>query len=254
MATIPPPPPTQTIPDLLDTTQPEIPIIVSESKRVIKINKLNDDNYMSWKLKMQLVLEERGLWDNKDKLPLPTHDAWREIIFNVEDDQLLHIEEMDNGRTAWLKLQKEHESRGTKGERVDSGPSKHLCGNRSLLFDMEPIQKFKVYVADGTAQEATHKGSAKIQINHDQHLIIPKVYYVPTFSCNLLSISELSQNFDITFKNKSCTVTKNGQNLVSTTRTNGIYHLPTVQAITHNINSLILIKYLDILTLTISIP
>lgn len=86
----------------------------------MKITKLNATNYQHWKLRMEMVLLERDLWDvvsgevsddvlDSKRLGL----AFAAIALNVEDDQLNHIKAFKNdGRRAWLALENIHQPKG----------------------------------------------------------------------------------------------------------------------------------------------
>ena len=92
----------------------------------MKITKLNATNYQHWKLRMEMVLLERDLWDTV-AAPLTTVAtdtekisntkrqalAFAAIALNIEDCQLNHIKDHKNdGRAAWLALEKIHQPKG----------------------------------------------------------------------------------------------------------------------------------------------
>ena len=85
-------------------------------RRQIKFNNLNHDNFPTWRVKMQLFLEEMKLWDTSDKSeggkPKAGRDSWREIMFNIDDSQFVHIESLEDGPQAWDALSKHHEKSG----------------------------------------------------------------------------------------------------------------------------------------------
>jgi hypothetical protein len=56
---------------------------------------------------MQLVLENLDLWTDQDKgMEYPKEDrrAWREIMFNVDDEHVSLTQDFGNGKEAWEKL------------------------------------------------------------------------------------------------------------------------------------------------------
>ncbi|KAK2575182.1 hypothetical protein KPH14_012892, partial [Odynerus spinipes] len=90
---------------------------MAETPRVI-ISKLNNENYISWKYKLELLLIKEGLWDvvNENRPPEPDN-AWlvrdgkakATIGLLVEDDQLIHIRNAASARAAWIALKDYHE-------------------------------------------------------------------------------------------------------------------------------------------------
>jgi hypothetical protein len=85
------------------------------SKRT-KITKLNDDNYSIWKTKMKLVLQDLNLWDENENAPKSGNESWKEILFAIEDNQFVLVEEDENGKRAWEILAKHHEKSGRAGK------------------------------------------------------------------------------------------------------------------------------------------
>jgi hypothetical protein len=106
----------------------------------IRIQKLNSDNWHSWKFKMQMVLEEKDLWElvdgtqmqpesegdldslSRDKLVEYQQQlqSWEKkdrkaratIILGVEDSQLGHVKGAETAEDAWKKLCGVYENRG----------------------------------------------------------------------------------------------------------------------------------------------
>ncbi|KRX12423.1 Retrovirus-related Pol polyprotein from transposon TNT 1-94 [Trichinella nelsoni] len=82
------------------------------------IAKLNSSNYQLWKLKMKVLLMRDGLWDlvNQPK-PCPIPEDWSRkeckaiaaICLTVEDDQLIHLAQLETAREMWQTLQRLHE-------------------------------------------------------------------------------------------------------------------------------------------------
>lgn len=90
------------------------------------VTKLNGDNYFNWKLKIEMLMRERGIWKAiSDKPPDPVTDEWTTIdekaratiILLVEDDQLQHVRDSNTAAQAWNNL-KEFYQKNTASTRV----------------------------------------------------------------------------------------------------------------------------------------
>ncbi|KAL9233094.1 hypothetical protein vseg_008132 [Gypsophila vaccaria] len=87
---------------------------------------------------------------------------------------------------------------------IDTGASTHVCGNLALLDNVTAISPLDVGLPDGNHSKATHKGHVKINCS----LTLENVLFIPNFTCNLLSVSQLllSQNLSIHFTNSECAI------------------------------------------------
>ncbi len=65
-----------------------------------KITKLGEENYSTWRIKMKLILQDQNLWDLETNLPKKGGETWKEILFNIEDDQLINVEDNNCGTEA----------------------------------------------------------------------------------------------------------------------------------------------------------
>jgi len=90
---------------------------MTETPRVM-IAKLNNDNYESWKYKVELLLIKEGLWDAVSKAaPAQPDAAWitkdaqarATIGLLVEDNQLTHIRSKITAAATWKALQDYHQ-------------------------------------------------------------------------------------------------------------------------------------------------
>ncbi|KRZ95736.1 Retrovirus-related Pol polyprotein from transposon TNT 1-94 [Trichinella sp. T8] len=82
------------------------------------IAKLNSSNYQLWKLKMKVLLMRDGLWDLVSQpKPCTIPEDWSRkeckviaaICLTVEDDQLIHLVQLETAREMWQPLQRLHE-------------------------------------------------------------------------------------------------------------------------------------------------
>lgn len=87
------------------------------------ITKLNSENYFSWKLKVEMLLREQGIWEAVSaKKPDPENDEWKSmdekaratIILLVEDNQLQHVRGAQTAAEAWKSLQVFYQSTGNR--------------------------------------------------------------------------------------------------------------------------------------------
>ena len=87
--------------------------------KIRKIEKLNQDNYSTWVLEMENVLDDGGLWNEateKEKAcPKEGKESWKAIMYSIEKTQFVIAEEPRCGKAAWVSLQKHHEKSGMAG-------------------------------------------------------------------------------------------------------------------------------------------
>lgn len=109
---------------------------------------------------------------------------------------------------------------------VDSGASDHMTGNSSLFSSLLPCKTLlHVKIADGTMAKVSGIGTVKISSN----LNLLNVLYVPSLSCNLLSISKLTQDNQCcaNFHSNGCVFQDkaSGKMIGSAKECNGLYLL-----------------------------
>ncbi|KAL0448952.1 UNVERIFIED_CONTAM: hypothetical protein Slati_1451600 [Sesamum latifolium] len=79
---------------------------------------------------------------------------------------------------------------------VDSGATRHVCANLNLFTHYHKSNNHtEVSLPDGSKQPVAHIGTVKLS---DQ-IILEHVLHIPTFSINLLSVSQLCQTMPISF-------------------------------------------------------
>lgn len=85
---------------------------------------------------------------------------------------------------------------------VDTGASCHVCSDPLLFTNLEPIHNTSVTLPNGTIISVSQSGSVPIS----DTLVLRSVLFVPHFQFNLLSISALTKNSNITvlFSCDSC--------------------------------------------------
>lgn len=100
----------------------------------VTIAKLNNDNYESWKYKVELLLIKEGLWDIMNKtVPTQPGAAWltkdaqarATIGLLVEDNPLIHIRDKTTAATTWKAL-KDYHQKASLSSKITL--LKNLCG------------------------------------------------------------------------------------------------------------------------------
>jgi hypothetical protein len=89
------------------------------------IAKLDEQNYHTWSFKVQMILEEKDLWDvvnGDDERPSTSEmkKAWDKrsrkalaiICLAISDSQLVHVRHCKTAREAWVRLSEVHQARG----------------------------------------------------------------------------------------------------------------------------------------------
>lgn len=87
--------------------------------------KLNNQNYMNWALRMRMFLIKEGLWSVVSNIEVAENvenqeDGQKALAFiclNIEDNQLGHVENAVDGRDAWNVLRTYHQ-RNTVGNKI----------------------------------------------------------------------------------------------------------------------------------------
>lgn len=82
------------------------------------VDKLTNDNYDTWKYRMELLLMKNKVWSViRDAAPAPVTEAWTEkdeearalIGLSVDDNQLSHIRNQNTAKAAWEALKNYHQ-------------------------------------------------------------------------------------------------------------------------------------------------
>lgn len=82
------------------------------------VDKLTNDNYDTWKYRMELLLMKNKVWSViRDTAPAPVTEAWTEkdeearalIGLSVDDNQLSHIRNQNTAKAAWEALKNYHQ-------------------------------------------------------------------------------------------------------------------------------------------------
>ena len=95
---------------------------MAEISRVIE--KFDGEDFHIWKFKMQMILEEKDLWEVVEGPDLSTaevalQDTWNRrarkalatICLHLKDGQLIHVRSCTSAKEAWKKLSELYETR-----------------------------------------------------------------------------------------------------------------------------------------------
>ena len=89
---------------------------------------------------------------------------------------------------------------------LDTGATHHMTYDKTLLAEFKELPTpLEVHLGDDSIREAKGFGTITFNLPNNKHLQIPKVYFVPGLTKNLISVSQETQSgFTITFKGNSC--------------------------------------------------
>lgn len=85
---------------------------------------------------------------------------------------------------------------------IDTGASNHNHVNESQLFDIHDIVAYTVELPDGQKLVATKTGSVRLM----EGLHLKNVLYVPKLNCNLISVTQLTDDMQcfVQFASNMC--------------------------------------------------
>lgn len=98
---------------------------------------------------------------------------------------------------------------------LDTGVADHICSSLNLFYSYHGMHPINIKLPNGSIITSNICGTVKL----NDHLILHHVLYVSTFTCNLISASQLSANnrCKLVFDHYSCTIQE-----LHSMRTNGL--------------------------------
>ena len=111
---------------------------------------------------------------------------------------------------------------------VDSGAGAHICSNVQMLTRSRKLAKGEMQLKFGNGALGAAVAVGDLELILPSGLIIEffNVYVVPCTSKNIVSVSCLdSHGFEFAFKNRCCTISRNGLFYASASLVNGLYVL-----------------------------
>src|SRR6218665_3633647 len=92
-----------------------------------KIENLNNQNYQTWKFKMELLLIKEDLWETvTKKIPDPVTSEWQ--TKDAKARAIIGLQVADNQL---------HLIRKQTAANVDSSATSHMCSNKNLITALE---------------------------------------------------------------------------------------------------------------------
>ncbi|KAL2232808.1 UNVERIFIED_CONTAM: Retrovirus-related Pol polyprotein from transposon RE1 [Sesamum indicum] len=86
---------------------------------------------------------------------------------------------------------------------IDTGATNHICANLDLFHSYsKPSQTYTIILPDGTKKDASYVG----EVHLNAEVVLQDVLYIPSFSVNLLSVTQLCRNnsYHFRFTKTSC--------------------------------------------------
>ena len=115
---------------------------------------------------------------------------------------------------------------------VDSGATCHMCSNKKLFVELQPLKKpMEVSLGDGHTLEAIGRGvvplKMKLPNSSPRRCNLQDVLYVPALSYNLISVAKAAVNGKVTeFDDSGCQIVGSGRRVVAkATRVGSLYYL-----------------------------
>uniref|UniRef100_H3H9M5 GAG-pre-integrase domain-containing protein n=1 Tax=Phytophthora ramorum TaxID=164328 RepID=H3H9M5_PHYRM len=147
-----------------------------------RINKFNGTNFHTWKFKMQMVLEERELWEvtsGEVKLEHCTTTA----------DQATTAKPSD----MWL---------------VDSGATQHMTSSKTYMRNYKTMAPVDVHLADDGVAQAVGTGDIVMSMKTPRGMkkgVLTNVWHIPKLSRNLFSVGRFTRDVGpVTFESDGC--------------------------------------------------
>ena len=115
---------------------------------------------------------------------------------------------------------------------VDSGATNHVCSSLQLLSSWRELKDGDLTLKVGNGESVTAKavGEARLTFGN-KFLVLESVYFIPCFSRNLISVSELCKHsFSISFNNNSIIISRNGLEICSANMEYGLYILRPMES------------------------
>ena len=89
---------------------------------------------------------------------------------------------------------------------LDSGCSNHMCGDKSLFYEMDSSFTESVKLGNDSKLGVQGKGRIRFEVK-DILFTIPEVFYVPELKNNLLSLGQLQEkNMTVLIKHGICKI------------------------------------------------
>lgn len=95
---------------------------------------------------------------------------------------------------------------------VDSGATKHICGNKDVFtsYTHVGVEEEHVYLGDSRTTPVLGKGKVLLKLTSGKTLALTNVLHVPTIRTNLISVALLGKSgIKVVFDSDKIVMTKN---------------------------------------------
>ena len=110
---------------------------------------------------------------------------------------------------------------------IDSGSTNHICSSLQMLSSSRELVdgECSMVVGNGAYVLAVVVGVVRLELGN-KFLVLNKVYCIPRFGRNLISVSKLyEQLFTVSIYNNQIVISRNGLNICHANNENGLYIL-----------------------------
>nr|GMD52343.1 Retrovirus-related Pol polyprotein from transposon TNT 1-94 [Ipomoea batatas] len=115
---------------------------------------------------------------------------------------------------------------------IDTGASRHVTGDSTWMTNAKDIFHCHVGLPNGKTVVATQEGSVRLT----DKITLNQVLYVPSLSCNLISVSLLNDDMQssVHFNSYMCAIQDQSREMIGTgVRRDGLYYFKGIDSVQH---------------------
>nr|GMC53063.1 Retrovirus-related Pol polyprotein from transposon TNT 1-94 [Ipomoea batatas] len=115
---------------------------------------------------------------------------------------------------------------------IDTGASRHVTGDSTWMTNAKDIFHCHVGLPNGEIVVATQEGSVRLT----DKITLNQVLYVPSLSCNLISVSQLNDDMQssVHFNSYMCAIQDQSREMIGTgVRRDGLYYFKGTDSVQH---------------------
>nr|GMC82663.1 Retrovirus-related Pol polyprotein from transposon TNT 1-94 [Ipomoea batatas] len=115
---------------------------------------------------------------------------------------------------------------------IDTGASRHVTGDSTWMTNAKDIFHCHVGLPNGKTVVATQEGSVRLT----DKITLNQVLYVPSLSCNLISVSQLNDDMQssVHFNSYMCAIQDQSREMIGTgVRRDGLYYFKGTDSVQH---------------------
>jgi hypothetical protein len=172
--------------------------------------------------KSQLVMKE------EDTAAVAKSDSDEEYVFNESEEESAHV--------AYVVSEEEEKkypdpsppvsawSQGPPRWIMDTGTTRNLAKDRSVLTHVRRIPPVTIRVANNATETLDQGGDARLPAGEGREILLKDVVYNPNLAANLLSVVKLVDGgAEVTFKKSEATITHEGKITARVPRIGNLY-------------------------------